>query len=77
LSNTKTSNGTEINDQHGVDNVTMNRKYEIAHHTRIANKMLHDDFEREYIHVVDEHEEDMDGGILDHDIELDHLMQAT
>ena len=26
----------------------------------IHNQMLHDDFEREYTHVVGEHEEDMD-----------------
>jgi hypothetical protein len=65
------------NEQHGADNVNMNSGDEIIHHTHIANQMLHDAFEREYIHVVDEHEEDMDGGVVDHGIELEHLMQVA
>jgi hypothetical protein len=39
--------------------------------------MLNDVFDREYVHVVGEHEEYMDGGIVGHAIETKHLMWAT
>jgi hypothetical protein len=52
----------------------MNSGYQIIHDTHIDNQMLHDAFEREYIHVVGAHEEDMDGGIVNHGIEPKHLM---
>ena len=46
----------------------------LRENTHISNQMSHDVFEREYIHVLGEHEKDMDGGTTDHDIELENLM---
>jgi len=40
----------------------------------IVNQMLHDAFEREYVHVVGHHEEDMDGRVIDHGIESKNLV---
>jgi len=55
--------------------VNINNGYEIILETHIVNQMLDDDFKREYIHAIGEHEEDMDGGIANHGIEHEHLAQ--
>jgi hypothetical protein len=58
------------------NNVNMNIESEIIHHTHVANQMLHDAFEREYIHMGYEHVEYMDG-VVDHGNEPKHLMQVA
>jgi len=51
---TKKSNDTNRIEQHRAQNVSMNSQDEVIHHAHIANQMLHDSFEREFIHVIDE-----------------------
>jgi len=51
----------------------MNNGDEIANHTHIANQMLFDTFEKEHIHLINEHVEDTDGGAANHGIEHKHL----
>lgn len=72
MSNIESSSNTNRNEQHGVYNVHMNSQED----THIA-QILHDDFERECIHVVGGHEEDMDGSVTEHGILLDQLLRVT
>jgi hypothetical protein len=74
---TKISSDINKNEQHGANTVNMNKWYEIVHHIHIGNQILHDAFEREHIHAVDEHEEYMDGDILNHGTKPNHLIHAT
>ena len=77
VSNNEISSGTHRNEQHEAYHVNKNSGDEIIHYTHIANKMLHYYFESEYIHIVDEYEEDMDGGIIELGIALEHFTQDT